>query len=237
MAKRGVTSFSATKVAKAGLAASAALQRILNLEKEVSRLRHNVSVLSKWNHGLGKEVERLKGGDESEEEMEVEVASPVRGKEPEPQVVAEPSGSGKIVVEEDEDVWVASVAKPAVAESRVALVVDDSEVAMVRLPKGKKRRVEREESVKVGVMVATKIPSGPRGGPKSFVAGAPKGPRSDRVMGTSGGRGFGREWLPQFFLCFSAHPGALPEIVKNGLRGLVMETGNLGLATGNRPWD
>ena len=58
MAKRGGTSFSATKVAKARLAAWAALQRILDLEKEVSRLRHHVSVLSKRNHGLNKEVER-----------------------------------------------------------------------------------------------------------------------------------------------------------------------------------
>ena len=57
MVKRGSTTFSATKVAKAGLVASAALQKIMDLEKEVSKLRHHVSVLSKRNHMLQKEAE------------------------------------------------------------------------------------------------------------------------------------------------------------------------------------
>jgi len=60
MVKRGSTTFSATKVAKAGLTATAALHKILDLVKDVSRLRHQVSVLSKRNHGLQKEVERLR---------------------------------------------------------------------------------------------------------------------------------------------------------------------------------
>jgi len=51
MAKRGSTSFSATKVAKSGLVLAEALGRVLELEKEVSRLRHHISVLSKRNHG------------------------------------------------------------------------------------------------------------------------------------------------------------------------------------------
>jgi len=58
MVKRGSTTFSATKVAKAGLAASAALMRILELEKEVSKLRHHVSVLSKRNHAMQKEADK-----------------------------------------------------------------------------------------------------------------------------------------------------------------------------------
>jgi len=140
MVKRGSTTFSATKVAKAGLMASAALTRILELEKEVSGLRHHVSVLSKQNHGLKKEAERR------EEEKGANVASPVRVQEPEPQVVVEPEVrmSGTIVAGDKEDVWVtpvAGVAEPPVAETRVAVEVDEPEVALVRLPKGKKRRL------------------------------------------------------------------------------------------------
>jgi len=139
MVKRGTNTFSATKVAKAGLTASAALQKIMDLEKEVSKLRHHVSVLSKRNHMLQKEKEK------EEKEVEVaisEVAWPGRVDEPEPHLVAEPMErmSGVIVAEGEEDVWVAPVAKPAVAESRVELVVEP-EVAEVRLPKATKRRL------------------------------------------------------------------------------------------------
>ena len=65
------------------MAASAALTRILELEKEVSRLRHHVSILSKPNHRLQKEAEK-RGGDDG-----AEVASPMRVQEPEPQVVVD----------------------------------------------------------------------------------------------------------------------------------------------------
>jgi len=51
MAKQGSTSFSATKVAKSGLITAKTLERVLELEKEVSGLRHYVSVLSKRNYG------------------------------------------------------------------------------------------------------------------------------------------------------------------------------------------
>jgi len=199
MVKRGSTTFSATKVAKAGLAASAALTRILELEKEVSRLRHHVSVLSKRNHAMQKEAEKRSLDDGAE------VASPVRVQEPEPQVVVEPEVrmSGMIVAEGEEDVWVAPVAKPAVAESRVALVVDEPEVALVRLPKGKRRRtnVEEEdekttgsevEEVVEGIIVATSIPREPRG--MVVVAGAPVGPRSGQF-----GRGVVNPNFPMFF--------------------------------------
>ena len=40
MAKRGSTSFLAAKVAKSGLITAKALERVLELEKVVSRLRH-----------------------------------------------------------------------------------------------------------------------------------------------------------------------------------------------------
>ena len=103
MVKRGSTTFSATKDAKAGLVALAALQKIMDLEKEVSKLRHHVSVLLKRNHVLQKEVEERK---KEEEEVSSEVAAPERVEEPEPQVVAEPLErmSGVIVAEEEEDV-------------------------------------------------------------------------------------------------------------------------------------
>ena len=129
MVKRGSITFSATKVAKAGLTASAALQKILDLEKDVSKLRHHVSVLSKRNHGLQKEVDRLK---KEEVAVSSEVASPDRVEEPEPQVVAEPEEEDEVDMAEAfvasagvAGVRVASEAKRVEAESRVALVVDD----------------------------------------------------------------------------------------------------------------
>ena len=187
MVKRGYTTFSATKVAKAGLAASAALARILELEKEVGKLGHHVSVLSRRIQVMGKEAERKEEGDGAE------VASPVRVQEPEPRVVAEPEVrmSGTIVAGEDENVWVAPVAEQAVADSRVALVVDEPEVALVRLPKGKRWRTceevgsEVEESkakvVEEGIIVATSIPRKPRG--MVVVEGAPVGPRRGGLSG------------------------------------------------------
>jgi len=203
MVKRGSNTFSATKVAKAELAASAALTRILELEKEVSRLRHHVSVLSKRIHVLGKEAEK------KDEDDGAEVASPVRVQEPEPQVVAEPEVrmSGTIVEEGEEDVWVATVAKPAVAESRVALVVDEPEVALVRLPKGKRRRTnveegsEAEESeaevvetvLEEGIIVATSILREPRG--MQMVGVALVGPRRRGNFG----RGLVNPNFPMFF--------------------------------------
>jgi len=130
-----------------------------------------------------------------------EVASPVRVQEPEPQVVVEPEVrmSGVIVVEEDEDVWVAPVAKAAVAESRVALEVDEPRVAMVRLPKGKRRRTCKEEGSEeegsgaeeseadvevvgeVGIITADLVPRGQRG--VVVVEGAPVGPRGRGYVG------------------------------------------------------
>jgi len=222
MVKRGSTTFSATKVAKAGLAASAALSRILELEKEVSRLRHHVSVLSKRNHVLKKEADKREGEDGAE------VASPVRVQEPEPQVVVEPEVrmSGTIVAEGEEDVSVApvaGVAEPPVAETKVAVMVDEPEVALVRLPKGKRRRTCGEEGseaegsevevVEEGIIVATSIPRGPkgyaagtlggRGRGSVYVAGAPVGPR----MGNLSGRGMVNPNIPLFFDQSRGFPG------------------------------
>ena len=131
------------------------------------------------------------------------VASPGRVEEPEPHVVAEPLErmSGVIVAEDEEDVWVAPVARPAVAKSRVALV-DEPKVAEVRLPKGKRRRIcggegsEAEESevevLEEGIIVATSIPRAPSG--MVIVAGAPVGPRI-----RMSGRGVFNPNFPMFF--------------------------------------
>jgi len=192
MVKRGSTTFSATKVAKAGLTASAALQRILDLEKDVSRLRHHVSVLSKRNHGLQKEVDRLK---KEEVAVSSEVASPDGVKEPEPQVVAEPEE--EVVVDMAvafeasagvAGVRVASEARPSEAEPRVALMLDEEgepSAVGLQVSEGKRRRVddsseEGEDEVRTGVVV----PSGPRGG-------APTGPRlmAEREGGVRRGSG------------------------------------------------
>ena len=61
------TSFTATQVANNGMAMGAAFRRILELEKEVSRLWHHVSILLKGLNGKGER----KGVEENEEVAEV----------------------------------------------------------------------------------------------------------------------------------------------------------------------
>ena len=204
MVKRGSTTFSATKVAKGGLTATAALQKILDLEKDVSKLRHHVSVLSKRNHGLQKEVDRLK-----KEEVAVvsEVASPERVEEPEPLVVAEPEETveevkvaaafvasagvagvrlARVATPEVAGVRLARVATPEVAEPDVAEEDDEDDCRSVVTVTGKRRRLDDEgegEGVEeVGTSVV--VPTGPRGG-------APAGLRlmAERVGGIRRGSG------------------------------------------------
>jgi len=78
MTKRDSTSFSATRVAKSELITVWALERVLELEKEVSRLRHHVSVLLKRNHKLELRLGEVLKERERVEEKE-EVAVPGRG--------------------------------------------------------------------------------------------------------------------------------------------------------------
>jgi len=104
MAKRGVTPFSATQVAKQGLAVSTALLKMVDLEREVSRLRHHVSVLSRRNHGPEKELaglQRVGEGVASQKETEPQVVA----EPPEPEVVVEVAPS---VASDEEDESVAS---------------------------------------------------------------------------------------------------------------------------------
>jgi len=141
--------FAQTKVAKTGLVASAALPRIMDLEKNVSKLRHYVSVLSKRNHGLQKEVDRLK---KEEVAVSSEVASPAGVKKPEPQVVAVPEEEDVVDVAEEfvasagvAGIRVMSVAKASGAGSRVVLVVDEERgpsAVGVMVSEDKRRRVD-----------------------------------------------------------------------------------------------
>jgi len=191
MVKRGSTTFSATKVAKAGLTATAALQKILDLEKDVSKLRHHVSVLSKRNHGLQKEVDRLK---KEEVAVSSEVASPERVEEPEPLVVAEPKeqevakdvAGAFVALAGVAGVRLARVATPEVAEPVVAEDEEDDDCrSVVTVTGNKKRRLESLADGGVGRVGESFVaPTGPRGG-------APMGPRlmAERVGGTRRGSG------------------------------------------------
>jgi len=158
-----------------GLVASTTLQRIMKLEKEVSKLCHHVSVLLKRNYVLRKERDRQ----EEVKEAVTEVDSPIRVQEPEPRIVTKPLVrlSEKIETPGDEDVWVATVAQAMVAALRVVLETEEPEVAVVWLPKGKRRRVseDRESGVEVEMVVEVdKEASIPRG-LKCYVARAPRG--------------------------------------------------------------
>jgi len=134
-------------------------------------------------------LQKESGKGKKEVEVEIsKVASAGRVEEPEPRLVAEPleKMSGVIVVEEEEDVWVAAVAKPEVAESRVAVVVDEEggpSAIGVPVSEGKRRRMDdsREEG---DVETSVVAPAGPRGG-------APEGPRlmAERVGGVRRGSG------------------------------------------------
>jgi len=131
------------KVAKSGLIRALALERILELEREVSRHRHHVSVLSKRSHQQGLRIGELieEGGIGSQEEVAVvEVAKQVESG------VTESVMISHIGAVRDENVVVLSVAGGMVAVSvEEAEVGEESEVALVRLPGGvKKRRLDEK---------------------------------------------------------------------------------------------
>jgi len=198
------TSFTATQVANNGMAMGAVFMRILELEKEVSRLRHQVSVLSKRLNG--------KGGKEKIEEKE-EVAEVVAEAEAEAEIEDEaevaavgtpPSASGvyKVVAGEEN---VAEKIVAGVESMSVGSRDDEDEIVdgriVVRLPRDRKRRIAEAgggERVEEGALVRA-IPVGPRSGDRSGVVGVgvPSGPSSyfsGRGRGVVGrGFGFGME--------------------------------------------
>jgi len=245
MAKRGSTSFSATKVAKSGLITVKALERVLKLEKEVSRLRHHVSVLSKRSHKLelrlGEALEREARGVGKEE-----VAVPGRGvaDEEEEAGVPDPVIVSHIVAFGDEDLVVSDVAGTVVAVSVAEVEEEEGSVALVRLPSVKKRRLDEgggslEVVEDLAVVKALLGPRGRREGDGRVASGVPTGPRvhvgprfgmgpisgGDGYRGY-GGRGRGGVWRPRV-ICFLCRPDQLSETVDIGLRGLRGGAGRL----------
>jgi len=190
------TSFTATQVANNSMAMGAAFMCILELEKEVSRLRHHVSVLSKRLHEKGEE----KRVEEKEEVAEV-VAEAEAEAEAEVAAVGVPpitSGVYKVVAE---GVDVAEEIVAGVESMSVGSRDDEDEIVdgriVVRLPGDRKRRIAEtggDERVDEKALVRA-IPVGPRSGEKKSVVGVrvPSGPSSMFVgRGRGGmGRGFG----------------------------------------------
>jgi len=198
------TSFTATQVASNGMAMGAAFMGILELEKEVSRLRHHVSVLSKRLSGK----EREKKVEEKEEVAEVVAEAEAEaevGSGAEVAAVGAPpitSGVYKVVaeVEDREEEIVAGVESMSVGSGD-----DEDEVVngriVVRLPGDRKRRIaetEGEERVEEKALVRA-IPVGPRSGDRRSVEGVRvlSGPSSYFVGRGRGvverGFGFGME--------------------------------------------
>ena len=226
MAKRGSTSFSATKVAKSGLITAKALERVLELEKEVSRLRHHVSVLSKRNHKLELRLGEVLEGRVREEEKE-EVAVPGRGvaEEEEEAGVPDPVRVSHIVAFGDEDVVVSGVAGTVVAVSVEDEEEEEVSVALIRLPGGVKKRRLDEDGGSLEViedLAVVKAPLGPRGsaeGGGGMASGVPTGPRGHVGpgfgMGPMMGRGRGRGFAGNGRVPFD--PGSYP---RQGFRPL-----------------
>jgi len=138
------TSFTATQVANNGMAMGGAFMCILELEKEVLRLRHHVSVLSKRLNEKGEErkveekeeVAEVVAEAEAEAGLEVEAVVAAIGVPP------ITSGVYKVVAKEED------VAEEIVAEVESMSVgsgEDEDEVVdgriVVRLPGDRKRRI------------------------------------------------------------------------------------------------
>ena len=194
---------------------SKALDRILALEAEVSRLRHHVSVLSKRLHKLDPPRSKISRADSAPSPAieEVILRSASGGKAVEKEGVAEekpPKGKGKgvdevaVVVADD----VAEVTFEAGAravefrgkrrrlEDDVSMVDEDVVVGGKIVPLG---ALESDEVEVVEARSSTVVPLAPRAiqgmREREVVHGAPAGPRgrggTGVGMGPSRGRGYG----------------------------------------------
>ena len=173
MVKQGSKSFSANKLADTGLVMAEMARKMMKMEKEIGRLRHHVSVLSKREVGLKKELEWERKGKEEEE-----VASGEAEEE-----VAESSGlegsvAGLSGLEEEEVLW-----DERVTDLRSCISDEDVLVGGKIIPmKGYEPGVE---VVEVGS--STVVPKAPRAIQgmieREVVLGAPAGPRAREARG------------------------------------------------------
>ena len=199
MVKRGSKSFSANKLADTGLVMADMVCKMLEMEKEIGRLRHHVSVLSKREVGLRRVMERRGKGMEREEEVASEVAE------------------GKVEVVADEVVAVSIATVPQEAADSVADGLESGSAGSVAGWSDRmtdlRSRVSDEDVVVGGKIVplkgyepgvevvevgsSTVVPSAPRAIQElregEVVHGAPAGPRAQLArgwgMGPSGRRG------------------------------------------------
>jgi len=203
-------SFTAAQVADNGMAMGAAFMRIIELEKEVARLRHHVSVLTKRGNRREERIRAL---------IEAEVGRQERGKEDVAEVEAVgaspiTSGAYKVVAEEESVAGDRIVVEGSEAEEigagveamSVGSEEDEDEVVngkiVVRLLGDRKRRiVEEEETRKVEERLVA--PLGPRAicsglmrvvGKESVCAEA--GPRLVAGGGSSTSAAVGLSWRP-----------------------------------------
>ena len=184
--------FSAAKVANFGVVMAEMVMKMGDMEKEIKRLRHHVSVLSKRNHQLMKDGKSR-------------AASPIASDVSHSEVVEEgEADESPVVAEKEEDGQVAEVVAEDVAEATLEAG------AMAVEFRGKRRRVEmvtglededvmvggkivplgvlelrREEVVEVGS--STVVPKAPRVIQgiieREVVLGAPAGPRAQMARG------------------------------------------------------
>ena len=197
------TSFTATQLANNGMAMGAAFMRILELEKEVSRLQHHVSVLSKRLNGREKKEDIEEKEEVARVVAETEVAAETVVEAEVTAVGAPPITSGvyKDVAEEG------VVAEGIVAGlDAVSVGSEEDEVVdgkiVVKLPDDRKRRIVEEEEVRDVVeenSLIGAIPVGPRSGVERVVTGE-RGPSRPSNMFAGRGRdirnrgfGFGME--------------------------------------------
>jgi len=166
MIRWGSRSFSATGVAGSGLVTAGALGRALELENKVLRLRHHVSVLSKWCDKQELRIgELLVGGDRREEEEEVAVVEESVADVEKEAGVPDPMMVSRIMAVGDEDVVVSGVTGGVVAVSVEEVRSEEVEVALVRLQVGaKERRLNGDSGMEaVGDLAVVRALLGPRG--------------------------------------------------------------------------
>ena len=196
MTQQKSTRFSAAKVANFGVVMVEMMGKMDEMEKEIKRLRHHVSVLSKRNHQLVKDGKsRAASPIASNVSLSEEEDEGVASESP---VVAEGMGDGAVAEVVAEDVAEATLEAGAVAiefrgkrrrlEIEMGLEDEDVVVGGKIVPLGA-LELRRVEVVEVGSSMV--VPKAPRAiqemKEREVVHGAPAGPRG------SGGTGVGME--------------------------------------------